>query len=274
MPMTRRFLHGSPLSRVIDAWSRHASTVFGTIGLRADRLGPLPHLLAARAIKIRTQPSRAKLMIATLIGGTGLTGSFLVRQLLADPAIMKVISVSRKSLNIKDAKLTELLLTELAELPSIESQIRGELYFCCLGTTIKAAGSKENFEKIDHATIVAFAEIAKRHDAKSFTLVSSVGANASSMFFYNQIKGRTEDDIKALGLRSLIILRPALLVGPRHEFRLSESIVAKTLVPFAQILPVRARKSLITEAETLATRMLVEGKAAREGAHVIQAKDI
>ena len=213
-------------------------------------------------------------MIATLIGGTGLTGSFLVRQLLADSAITKVISVSRKSLHISDAKLTEVLLSDLAELPSIEPQIRGELYFCCLGTTIKAAGSRENFEKIDHAAIVAFAKIAKAHDAKSFTLVSSVGANASSMFFYNRIKGRTEDDIKALGLRSLIILRPALLVGPRHEFRLSESIVARTVMPFSQILPVWARKSLITEAETLATRMLAEGKAAREGAHIIPAKDI
>ena len=213
-------------------------------------------------------------MIATLIGGTGLTGSFLVRQLLADSAIAKVISVSRKSLNISDAKLTEVLLSELAELPSIESKTRGALYFCCLGTTIKAAGSKELFEKVDHAAIVAFAKIAKAHDAKSFTLVSATGANASSIFFYNQIKGRTEEDLRALGLRSLIILRPALLVGPRHEFRLAESIATKTLVPFARILPARAQKSLITQAETLATRMLAEGKAAREGTHVIQAKDI
>ena len=213
-------------------------------------------------------------MIATLIGGTGLTGSFLVRQLLADPAITKVISVSRRSLNISDAKLTEVLLSDLAELPAVEAKTRGALYFCCLGTTIKAAGSKENFEKVDHAAIVAFARIAKAHDAKSFTLVSAVGAKASSMFFYNQIKGRTEDDVRALGLRSLTILRPALLVGPRHEFRLAENIVTKTLAPFAPILPARVRKSLITEAETLATRMLAAGKAAREGTHVIQAKDI
>src|SRR5229473_7779447 len=109
-------------------------------------------------------------MIATLIGSTGLTGSFLVRQLLADSAITKVISVSRKSLNISNAKLTEVLVSDLAELPSIASKIRGDIYFCCLGTTIKVAGSKENFEKVDHATIVAFAKVAKAHDAKSFTL--------------------------------------------------------------------------------------------------------
>jgi uncharacterized protein YbjT (DUF2867 family) len=213
-------------------------------------------------------------MIATLIGSTGLTGSFLVRQLLADSAITKVISISRKSLKLSNAKLTEVLVSDLAELPSIESRIRGELYFCCLGTTIKTAGSKENFEKVDHTAIVAFAKAAKAHDAKSFTLVSAMGANASSKFFYNQVKGRTENDVKALGLRSLIIFKPALLIGPRHEFRLAESIATKTLVPLSQLLPTRTQKSLITEAETLAMRMLTEGKAAPGGVHVIQAKDI
>jgi hypothetical protein len=221
-------------------------------------------------------------MIATLIGSTGLTGSFLARQILADPSITKLISVSRKSLNLSNTKLTEVLVSDLAELSSMESSmesstestIRGELYFCCLGTTIKTAGSKENFEKVDHGAIVAIAKIAKAHDAKSFTMVSAMGANANSMFFYNQVKGRTEDDVKTLELRSLIIFRPALLVGPRQEFRLAERIASKTLVPLSQFLAVRTRKSLVTKAETLAARMLAEGKAARAGVHVIQARDI
>jgi uncharacterized protein YbjT (DUF2867 family) len=213
-------------------------------------------------------------MIATLIGSTGLTGSILARQLLADSAITKVISISRKPLTISNTRLTEVLISGLAELPLIESKVRGELYFCCLGTTIKAAGSKEKFEKVDHDAIVAFAKIAKAHDAKSFTLVSAMGANASSMFFYNKVKGRTENDVRAFGLRSLIIFRPALLVGPRVEFRLAESIASKTLVPLLQILPIGIRKTFITEAEALATRMLAEGKSAPEGIHVIRAKDI
>jgi len=213
-------------------------------------------------------------MIATLIGGTGLTGSFLVRDLLADPAITKVISVSRKSLNSSNAKLTEVLIPDLAELPSIESKIRGQLYFCCLGTTIKKAGSKEDFEKVDHDAVVAFAKIAKAHDATSFTFVSAMGANANSMIFYNRVKGRTEDDVKALGLRSLIIFRPALLVGPRTEFRLGERLATVTLVPLSRLLPTRIQKSLLTKAETLAARMLAVGKEASPGIHIILAKDI
>lgn len=213
-------------------------------------------------------------MIATLIGSTGLTGSFLVRQLLADSAIAKVISVSRRSLNISNSKLTEVLVTDLAELPAIESKIRGELYFCCLGTTIKAAGSKENFEKVDHAAIVDFAKIANAHDAKSFTLVSAMGANANSMLFYNRVKGRTEDDVKAIGLRSLIIFRPALLVGPRAGLRLGERLLTKTIAPLSRLLPTRIQNSFITKAETLATRMVAAGKAAPPGIQVILAKEI
>jgi uncharacterized protein YbjT (DUF2867 family) len=213
-------------------------------------------------------------MIATVIGSTGLTGSFLVRQLLADSAITKVISVSRNSLNIPNSKLIQVRISDLADLPSIQSEIRGDLYFCCLGTTIKAAGNKENFEKVDHAAVVAFAKIAKSHDATSFTLVSAMGANTNSMFFYNETKGRAENDVKTLGLRSLIIFRPALLVGPRAGFRLGETLATVTVVPLSRLLPNRTRKSLITKAETLATRMLAEGKAALPGTHVILAKDI
>jgi uncharacterized protein YbjT (DUF2867 family) len=193
---------------------------------------------------------------------------------LADPAITKVISISRKPLGISNPRLADVLISDLTELTSIESKIRGDIYFCCLGTTIKAAASKGNFEKVDHAAIVSFAKIARAHDAKSFTLVSAMGANANSIIFYNRVKGRTENDVTALGLRSLIIFRPALLVGPRREFRLAERIIAKTLVPLSLILPTRIQKSLVTKAETLATRMLAEGKTAPMGVHLVQAKDI
>ena len=178
-------------------------------------------------------------------------------------------------MNLSNAKLREVLVSDLAELTvECRRSFAASIYFCCLGTTIRAAGGKENFEKVDHAAIVAFAKIAKAHDARAFALVSAMGANAKSIFFYNRVKGRTEDDVKALGLRSLIIFRPALLVGPRQEFRLAERIAARTLVPFSRLLPARARKGLITEAATLAARMLAEGKAAPEGVHVIAAKDI
>ncbi len=218
--------------------------------------------------------TKAPRITATVTGSTGLTGSLLVRQLIADPDIAKVISVSRKPLAISDAKLTEVLIPDLEHLPSIASQIRGDIYFCCLGTTIKKAGSKRNFEKVDHDAVVDFARIAKEQGARSFTVISAMGANAGSMIFYNRVKGRTENDVKALGLRSLIVFRPAFLVGPRQDFRLAERLAIQLLVPVSKLLPVGLRKSLITDAQTLAMRMVDEGKAAPEGMHVIKANAI
>jgi hypothetical protein len=93
------------------------------------------------------------------------------------------------------------------------------------------------------------------------------------MFFYNQVKGRTEEDMNALGLRSLVMFRPALLVGPRAELRLAEKVAAVTLAPLSRLLPAGIQKSLITKAETLAMHMLAEAKAAPPGIHVILAKD-
>jgi uncharacterized protein YbjT (DUF2867 family) len=211
---------------------------------------------------------------AIVIGGTGLTGSLLVRKLLVDSTITEVISISRRPLKISNGKLTEVLVADLAELPSIESRIRGDLYFCCLGSTMKTAGSKENFAKVDHAAVVTFAKIARAHSARSFTLVSAMGANERSMFFYSQVKGRAENDLKAMGLRSLVIFQPALLVGSRREFRWAESIAFRTLVPLSRMLPAPTRKGVVTDVETLAARMLAEGKAAPQGLHVIAAKEI
>ena len=213
-------------------------------------------------------------MIATVVGGTGLTGSFLVRKLLSDPAITGVISVARRPLNVPDAKLTEVLVSDLAELPSIGPRIRGQLYFCCLGTTTGQAGSKANFERVDHDAVVAFAEVARATEATSFTLVSSMGASAGSPFLYTRVKGRTEDDVRAIGLRSLTIFRPAFLAGPRPESRRVERITTRTLIPLSRLLPARLRRRLVTEADALAARMAAEGKAAKAGVHVIEAKNI
>ena len=213
-------------------------------------------------------------MVATIVGSTGLTGSFLIQKLLSDTEITKVLSVSRKSLKNSNPKLTEVLISDLVELASVESSLHGDLYFCCLGTTIKAAGSKENFLKVDHTAIVDFAKIAKAHRAKSLSIVSAMGADIDSMIFYNQVKGRTEKDIIALGIASLNIFRPALLNGPRREFRLAEKIVSQTLMPLSRLIPRGLKRSLLTEAETLAARMLLDAKTARPGTHILRAKDI
>jgi uncharacterized protein YbjT (DUF2867 family) len=213
-------------------------------------------------------------VIAVVAGGTGLSGTFLLRELLVDVQISRVISVSRRPCGMSDKKLAEVLISDLAELPSIESQLKGDIYFSCLGTTNKAAGSKANYEKIDHDAVLDFAKIAQRHGAKSFTVVSSTGSNPNSFFFYPRLKGRTEADLRALSLQSLVIVKPAFLQGPRSEVRPAEVLITKIFVPIFGLLPDRVRRGSITDVQTLAAKMLVEGKAASPGVHLIEAKDI
>ncbi len=215
-------------------------------------------------------------MKAIIIGSSGLTGSILLQKLLLDPQIEQVISVSRHSLKIKNTKLTEVLVPDFSKLEQEKEKLAGDLYYCCLGTTIKKAGSKDNFRKIDHRAILDFANIAKAHQAKSFLVVSAMGANANSHFFYNQVKGETENDLISLGLHSLMIFRPSLLIGPRQEFRPTEKIFASLLKPMEKLLPTKIKKTAMTEVDTLAAKILAESKKipARSQIQIFEATEI
>lgn len=212
--------------------------------------------------------------VAVIAGATGLTGSFLIQKLLADPQIKKVISVSRKSLELQSAKLFEVIVKDLSEIENLSDQLHGDIYFCCLGSTIKSAGSKENFFKIDHDAIVTFAKIAKANQAKLFSLVSAMGANPKSFAFYNKVKGQTENDLKALELQSLHIFRPGLLIGPRKEFRLAERIFVHISAALVPILPTSLTDRWTTDVSLLAHNMWKESKSAPTPLKIFEAPQI
>lgn len=213
-------------------------------------------------------------MIAVVAGGTGLVGSEVIRQLLKDARINQVTAVTRKSLGVEHAKLKEVFVSDLAELSKHEAGLRGDLYFCCLGTTIKKAGSQEAFRKIDHDGVLDFARVAKAAEAKSFVVISAMGANAESKIFYNRVKGEMERDLSALGFSSLTIFRPALLMGERKEFRLAEKVASAIAGPLSSILPKSVTKASLTDADVLAKRAVEEGISALDGIHVIKSKQI
>jgi uncharacterized protein YbjT (DUF2867 family) len=213
-------------------------------------------------------------MVAVIVGSTGLVGSALVQKLLGEKAIKQVLSVSRKSLNIHNPRLTEILISDLSELASKQESLRGDLYFCTLGTTIKSAGSKDNFRKVDYEAIVEFARIAKHNDSRAFVLVSSMGADPSSPFFYNQVKGETEQAVKSLQLVSVSLFRPGLLVGERKESRPAEEFFLKTITPLKRVLPEAFVKKIATNVETLADAMLKRALKAAPGVEIIPAAKI
>ncbi|MES2767560.1 MAG: NAD-dependent epimerase/dehydratase family protein [Bdellovibrionota bacterium] len=213
-------------------------------------------------------------MIAVIAGATGLVGSYLVQLLLTNTEITSVISVSRKSLNINSPKLKEVIVSDFSKLDQHILDLKGDLYFSCLGTTIKDAGSKENFRKVDFNAIVDFAKIAKANDAKSLTVVSASGANPKSPIFYSKIKGETELALMAQDIPSLVIFRPGLLIGNRKARRPTEKLFIEAFKKISLILPTKLQKIVGTDARLLAQRMLDEAKVLSKETVIIESKDI
>ena len=206
---------------------------------------------------------------AWLAGGSGLVGGELLRLLLADPSFTKVVSVGRRTLPIDDPKLVQAKV-DFAEPASFESLAAADCAFCCLGTTIKKAGSQAAFRAVDQDAVVAFAKAAKAKGARVFVHVSSLGADAHARSFYSLVKGQTEAAVEALGFESVYALRPSLLDGERAESRPLERVS----LAFARALGPVLGKYRPTAAAAVAATMVEKAAAHEPGAHVIEADAI
>ncbi|MGF7185870.1 uncharacterized protein YbjT (DUF2867 family) [Desulfitispora alkaliphila] len=160
---------------------------------------------------------------ALIVGASGLVGNELLKQLLSAQEYGKVVALVRTSLGIDHPKLEEKII-DFDNIDFYKECFKVNDVFCCLGTTIKKAKSKEIFKKVDVDYPVAVAKLAKETQVEKFLIVSSVGANPNSKVFYSRMKGLLEEQLKELGLKSLHIFRPSLLLGERKEQRLGEDI--------------------------------------------------
>lgn len=149
-------------------------------------------------------------MKAIIIGATGATGKDLTELLLADSKFGQVDIFVRKSPNIQNEKL-KIHTINFDKPEEWQHLVNGDVLFSCLGTTLKAAGSKEEQKKVDFYYQLQFAKIAKTNNVNSLVLVSSDYASSSSPFFYSKIKGQLEDEVKKLQFPKLIIFKPPLL---------------------------------------------------------------
>lgn len=194
-------------------------------------------------------------MKALLVGGTGLTGGFVLNNLLENSSFTKVNLLSRRSLYREHEKLEEFLV-DFSLLNPSSIAFKVDVVFCCLGTTIDKAGSKENFRLVDFEYITQVARIAKLNGVKQFVLLSSVGADSKSAIFYLQVKGETEDFIKRLAFNSLHIFRPSLLLGERRENRWKEKIGSTLNAALGFALTGGLKKYRGIEASTVAKAMV------------------
>lgn len=171
-----------------------------------------------------------------IIGATGLVGKQLLRMLLIDRKYEKIKVFTRRSVEIENKKLQEFIV-DFNEIDSWKKDIKGDILFSCLGTTIKKAGSKENQYKVDYTYQFEVAKAAAENGTGQLVLISSLGANSKSSIFYSRIKGELDESVKKLPFERVSIFRPSALVGNRQEERAGEKTMIKVTRIFVKIFP-------------------------------------
>jgi uncharacterized protein YbjT (DUF2867 family) len=205
-------------------------------------------------------------MKALIIGATGATGKDLVQVLLQDSNYKEVVAFVRRPGGLNHPKYTE-IVTDFDKLEEVSDSITGDVWFTCLGTTLKAAGSKEKQWHIDHDIPLKFAEIAKRNGISKAVVLSAYGASATARVFYSKVKGALDDAIIKLGFDSCLIFRPGFLLRKNTD-RLGERLIARGLRFMNRLGMLRKFRPLPTS--TLAEKLAEAPKTYASGTHIIE----
>lgn len=197
-----------------------------------------------------------------IVGATGLVGGHLLRLLSQDSRISSIVAPTRRPLPVALNKVVNPHDPQLSDaLAQVTEPV--DMVFCCLGTTLREAGSKEAFILVDYTLVVDTALTGQRLGAKQMLVVSALGANSRSPFFYNRVKGEMEDALIAQAWPRLILARPSMLLGHRQTRRLNEVV----MLPIFKMLPgnLKAIESL-----DVAKALLFEAfNPAREGVTIL-----
>ena len=201
-----------------------------------------------------------------ITGATGLVGGHLLRMLLNAPGVKSVAAPTRRPLadisgvfNPHDPQLTDALAQVVDPI---------DIVFCCLGTTRREAGSKEAFVHADYTLVIDTALVGKKLGAQHMLVVSAMGANAHSPFFYNRVKGEMEEALIAQQWPRLTITRPSMLVGEREKKRAGETLLA----PLFSLLPGNLKS---IDARDVAGALLAEALSpAQEGVRILSSSQL
>lgn len=204
---------------------------------------------------------------AVVIGATGLVGSHLIRLLTGDPNYQSIMVFARRSLELNNPKLEEHIV-DFDEIDSWKKDIKGDVLFSTMGTTIKKAGSKKVQYKIDFTYQFEVAKAAAQQGVRDYFLVSSLGANPKSNIFYSRMKGDLDEAVQQLPFNSVNIIRPSVLAGNRLEKRSGEAALIKVASFLVKILPFLKKHKPIP-AKTVAQAMLNLDAQALQGISII-----
>ena len=199
-----------------------------------------------------------------VVGATRLVGSHVLQQALADPTVLRVIAPTRRSL-VPHPKLLNPLV-DFERLPEDADWWAVDAVVCALGTTLRVAGSRAAFYKVDHDHPLEVACLARRHGARALAFNSALGADATSRVFYSRTKGEAERDLEAVGYPSRTFVRPGLIGGRREESRPAEHAAVAVSGWLRPLLPRRYR---VVPAERIAHNLLQAALVAAPGVHVL-----
>ncbi len=202
-------------------------------------------------------PNDENIMKVLLLGATGLTGGFVLNGLLARDEVEQVVVPVRKRLQLVHSKLHQQEV-DFDHMGDHAALFEVDVIICCLGTTIKKAGSQAQFRKVDYGYCLKAAELGRAANARGFILMSAIGSSSSSTIFYNRVKGELEDAIKGLGYPYLSIYHPSLLLGDRSEHRLGEAAGARVMPLINRVLLGPLEKYRAIEAATVGRAMVNE----------------
>ncbi|MCG8579625.1 MAG: oxidoreductase [Bacteroidales bacterium] len=210
---------------------------------------------------------------ALIAGATGLIGRSLIQLLLESNEYQNVIALVRKPSLAPHPKLDEQII-DFNQLKEFSVEGNADDVYCCLGTTIKTAGSQEAFSKVDYSYVLELAKWAHKNMCRHFSVVSSVGAKVNTSNFYLRTKGQMEQAISGLTIPSVQIFRPSLLLGQRNEFRLAEKVSEKVMLLFNPLLKGRLRKYRAIQASDVAKAMYNQAQNNRIGIKVFEGAEI
>ncbi|MGG7034227.1 MAG: NAD(P)H-binding protein [Flavobacterium sp.] len=210
---------------------------------------------------------------ALIIGGTGLVGSQLLEILLKNSEYEKVISFVKRESGLKHPKLEEHII-DFDKIETYQDLVYGDDFFCTIGTTIKKAGTKEAFKKVDFEYPQQFAKIAIQNKVKQFLIVSSIGADSGSSSFYLKTKGEIEDFLKNCAFENVSILRPSALLGKRNEFRLGERFMLFIMKMLSFLFVGNLQKYKAIESKTVAEALFKIAQKSNKGFQIYKSNTI
>lgn len=203
--------------------------------------------------------------VALVAGSTGLVGNLLLDILLEDLYYDKIFALSRKPLGMQNARLVNIVV-DFDNLESHATEMKADDVFCCLGTTIKQAGSQDAFRNVDFDYPLQLAKITRNQGARQFLIVTALGSDKASSIFYNRVKGEVEEAIGQVNFPAYHIFQPSMLLGDRKDRDRAGESIGKVMMNALDFLIPKKYKAI--QGSNVARGMLAIAKQNQPGRHI------